>query len=106
MTKWELEETVRIIEGIKAGMPIRDNRPPPGDVPLSSLGYGGHRGDGNMWSTYRAVYHRDEGACQMCGSKRTLHVDHKIPRAKGGSDTIENLWLLCSACNLSKSDTI
>ena len=42
----------------------------------------------------------------MCGSTRDLHVDHKIPRAKGGSDHMDNLWLLCRLCNLSKTDTI
>lgn len=106
MTRWELEQTVRLIEGLKTGRPIEDARPPHGDVPLASLGFGGRRSDGNMWSTYRAVYHRDEGRCQMCGATTNLHLDHKIPRAKGGSDTMENLWLLCVACNLSKSDTI
>ena len=106
MTKWELEQTISLIEGLITGTPIEDARPPQGDVPLSALGFGGHRGDGSMWSTYRAIYHRDGGHCQMCGSTLQLHVDHKIPRAKGGGDTMENLWLLCAGCNLSKSDTI
>jgi hypothetical protein len=106
MTKWELEQTVRLIERLKTGTAIQDARPPQDDVPLSSLGFGRHRGDGNRWSTYRAVYHRDDGRCQMCGAQKNLHLDHKILRAKGGSGTMENLWLLCASCNLSKSDTI
>jgi hypothetical protein len=32
-----------------------------------------------------------------------LEVEHIIPRAKGGTDDEENLWLACRACNLRKS---
>lgn len=31
-----------------------------------------------------------------------LEVEHIIPRAKGGTDEEENLWLACRACNLRK----
>lgn len=51
------------------------------------------------------VFKRDGYRCQMCGAtSRTsqLHLDHKVPRAKGGSDEESNLWVLCQACNLSK----
>ena len=33
---------------------------------------------------------------------RNFEVDHVIPRAKGGSHHIENLQLLCGACNRAK----
>ena len=31
-----------------------------------------------------------------------LEIDHIIPRARGGSDAEDNLWLSCRACNLFK----
>jgi len=33
---------------------------------------------------------------------RPLEIDHIIPRARGGSDAEDNLWLACRACNLFK----
>jgi 5-methylcytosine-specific restriction endonuclease McrA len=44
--------------------------------------------------------------CSRCGerieSMRDMHVDHIIPLAKGGTDTVDNMQLLHKACNLSK----
>ena len=34
----------------------------------------------------------------------TLHIEHIEPRARGGSNAEENLWLACSLCNRAKSD--
>lgn len=52
------------------------------------------------------VLKRDGYACQLCGRAAAqgalLHVDHKLARAKGGSDDVSNLWTLCSLCNLGK----
>ncbi len=51
------------------------------------------------------LYGRQEGFCGGCGEyfrKRNLTVDHIVPRAHGGTDHVENLWLLCAACNSSK----
>jgi len=47
----------------------------------------------------RAVYTRARSSCENCGSKHALEIDHIIPRAKGGGDTLENLRLLCRPCN-------
>ncbi|MFH2043350.1 MAG: HNH endonuclease signature motif containing protein [Acidobacteriota bacterium] len=50
---------------------------------------------------------RDKYRCKMCGRSKdevSLHVDHIIPVAKGGTDEIDNLAALCSDCNIGKSD--
>ena len=56
------------------------------------------------------VFKRDNYTCVECGARRddgaTLHVDHKIPVSKGGTDELSNLQTLCSDCNLNKSDVI
>ena len=31
-----------------------------------------------------------------------LEIEHLFPKAKGGTDEEENLWLACRQCNLSK----
>jgi 5-methylcytosine-specific restriction endonuclease McrA len=53
------------------------------------------------------ILERDGYKCQLCGktAKDThLEVDHKIPVAKGGTDSLDNLWTLCIECNRGKSD--
>lgn len=44
--------------------------------------------------------------CSRCGKRiesiRDMHVDHIVPLAKGGTDTLDNMQLLHKACNLSK----
>ncbi len=54
------------------------------------------------------ILKRDGYRCQLCGRSQrdgvTLHVDHRVPLAKGGANEDENLWTLCEDCNLGKSD--
>jgi hypothetical protein len=52
------------------------------------------------------VFQRDQGKCVRCGAKENLHFDHIIPVSKGGSNSEENVQLLCETCNLKKSDKI
>jgi len=45
--------------------------------------------------------------CNCCGeilTKSNKHLDHIMPVALGGSNSIENLQWLCQFCNISKSD--
>ena len=51
------------------------------------------------------LFGRQQGKCNGCQHPfhfRNLTVDHKTPQSKGGTDHIENLQLLCAACNSSK----
>lgn len=54
------------------------------------------------------VFQRDNWKCCACGRVSAhgviLHVDHIIPRSKGGTDSLDNLQTLCSECNLGKSN--
>jgi hypothetical protein len=34
----------------------------------------------------------------------TFHIEHVVPRSKGGESTLENLALACPGCNLHKGD--
>jgi hypothetical protein len=57
----------------------------------------------------RAVRSRAHGRCQYCLMNESLqgatfHVEHVIPRSKGGESTLENLALACPGCNLQKAD--
>lgn len=54
----------------------------------------------------REVWARDGGRCSFvaadgmrCQTRRMLELDHRIPRARGGADTPENLRLLCRPHN-------
>ncbi|MCX7088350.1 MAG: HNH endonuclease [Methylococcales bacterium] len=54
------------------------------------------------------VFQRDNWKCVACGRDShddiILHVDHIIPRSKGGQDTLENFQTLCHVCNIGKSN--
>jgi 5-methylcytosine-specific restriction endonuclease McrA len=56
--------------------------------------------------TRRAVFARDGWACQYCGSRTSLTVDHVVPRSKGGGSTWENIVASCAPCNRRKGDSL
>jgi 5-methylcytosine-specific restriction endonuclease McrA len=54
----------------------------------------------------RRVWQRYSGKCADCGAVDYLEFDHIVPVAKGGSNSDQNVQLLCRKCNLQKSDKI
>ena len=59
-------------------------------------------GSTTAWRRLREQVIRRDGCCQMCGTEERLSVDHIIPRVAGGTDSLDNLQVLCSSCNSSK----
>ena len=59
----------------------------------------------NVKDNKQLLFGRQEGHCNGCGMYfpyRNLTFDHVVPRSQGGSDHIDNLQLLCGACNSMK----
>ena len=53
------------------------------------------------------LFGQQAGNCAGCKILFPIHnltIDHVVPRAKGGTDHLENLQLLCVACNSIKGD--
>jgi len=73
-------------------------------------GIWGHRSisDGYVPGSIRyEVLKRAKYRCELCGAHEehaALHVDHILPRAKGGSDDLSNFQALCVTCNTNKRD--
>lgn len=44
--------------------------------------------------------------CARCGrgerDRQAVHIDHIVPVARGGGNHVDNLQVLCAACNLAK----
>ena len=57
------------------------------------------------------IFKRDNFTCQYCGrnvkeDKIKLHLEHIIPKNKGGDNSINNLTTSCEECNLGKGDVL
>ena len=59
-----------------------------------------------VYKTHKhTLYGLQEGRCNGCNLHfpfRNFTIDHIVPQARGGQDHIENLQLLCGACNSMK----
>jgi hypothetical protein len=57
------------------------------------------------------VFERDRGRCGYChllqiGQAAVFHINHIVPKSKGGGTEEGNLVLQCPHCSLHKSDKI
>ncbi len=63
-------------------------------------------GDLPNYRTHKhTLFGRQEGVCNGCRHSfqfRNFTIDHVVPQAKGGPDHLDNLQLLCGACNSMK----
>jgi 5-methylcytosine-specific restriction endonuclease McrA len=65
----------------------------------SVLLLGGRRRKKLPAEVLRSVVARAGGCCESCGQHGILHVHHIRALSRGGSNGLENLRLLCSACH-------
>lgn len=66
------------------------------------MSYGGRHGArGFSPSVKRRV--RARRVCASCGARGAHEVDHIVAVTEGGSDSISNAQLLCSACHNKKT---
>jgi len=68
------------------------------------------RGYGYQWQKLRKiVIARDNALCQPCLKVGRVtqfqQVDHIIPKAKGGTDDIDNCQCICIKCHNTKTST-
>lgn len=62
----------------------------------------------------KKIYQKTDGYCHICHKKLALtnhgkhgargawHIEHSIPKSKGGTDHLNNLFPACISCNLEK----
>jgi 5-methylcytosine-specific restriction endonuclease McrA len=65
-------------------------------------------------SWYREIFIRDDYSCIYCGREMlqdfddwmSLEVDHLVPIARGGSDSLDNRVTSCNVCNRLKGSYV
>ena len=77
----------------------RDHTPPAVAVTRLSPS---KRGYGTEWKKLRLMVLARSPLCVRCQSPGK-DVDHIMPKAKGGADTMANLQVLCHACHSKKT---
>ena len=61
----------------------------------------------NYRQNKHVLFGQQEGLCNGCRVMfpfRNFTVDHMVPQSRGGTDHLDNLQLLCGACNSVKGD--
>lgn len=77
-----------------------------GKLPQRNTYQSQKRTNKKRWQKIRhRIFKRDNGTCHYCGAPAE-HIDHILPRCKGGEDSQDNLVAACASCNLSKGGKI
>lgn len=50
----------------------------------------------------KALLGRKPLGCAFCGAVGDLHLDHDVPKSRGGGNDLGNLQWLCPPCNTGK----
>ncbi len=53
---------------------------------------------------WKALCARYDNRCLLCFSKKRLTRDHMVPLTQGGTDSIDNIGVLCMPCNARKNN--
>lgn len=58
-----------------------------------------HRTETVSDKTYKAVFERDKGKCQLCGISQQLELHHIKGRGKNLTNNVDNCIMLCHDCH-------
>jgi CRISPR/Cas system Type II protein with McrA/HNH and RuvC-like nuclease domain len=58
----------------------------------------------NLKINRNRIFKRDLNQCVYCGSRKSLTIDHVLPKSRGGDNSWTNLVTCCSPCNRKKGD--
>lgn len=107
----KLNQWLRHIDGLSENEPTEDtdeSAPNLSDDDLARAKVAAEQRVKVMPSIRWQVFQRDNWKCVACGRGShddiILHIDHIIPRSKGGKDTLANYQTLCDICNIGKSN--
>ncbi|MCB5179492.1 HNH endonuclease [Streptomyces antimicrobicus] len=57
-----------------------------------------------QWQKVRAEAIRLQPYCSFCGTSNDLTGDHILPLKEGGSNTLDNVRVLCRQCNTRREN--
>jgi 5-methylcytosine-specific restriction protein A len=65
------------------------------------------RGYGSAWQKLRRLIAAERPAvcvtCGYAGASAAMHLDHVVPRTRGGTNDTNNLQWLCASCHSKKT---
>ena len=73
-------------------------------APGRRRGTAAQRGYDRDWQILSRLARSRSPVCENCGRRDDLTADHIVPLARGGTNTIENVRVLCRSCNSARRD--